>query len=377
MFSELRVWMLGIVVVFPAVQTALAGWTHIYGDSLEDVGYFVQQTSDEGYIIVGYWSSGIRGIGSDLFLIKTNSSGDTMWTRKYGKDFGGTIEYGSCVRQTSDGGYIITGRVGSEVTNSYDMWLLKTDENGDTLWSKTYGSVDGNTIEIGRCVCNTRDGGYIIVGETDYPEMFSCWLLKTDGNGDTLWTRSFKEGMYTRGVSVRQTNDGGYVIGGTVLPRYEKYDVWISKTDAEGNSLWSKRYGGLSGDVGGRLEVTGDGGYIILALTYSYGEGGDIWLIKTDARGDTLAVSEYPHATETSNWEVTSTVGRHVVLNYSDCPNGFHAVIFDACGRKVDELYGAGSSGSITWGEGYCPGVYFIQSVERGTSGVQKAILIR
>ncbi|MFQ5868905.1 MAG: hypothetical protein ACE5JC_03275, partial [Candidatus Zixiibacteriota bacterium] len=113
-------------------------WTRAYGGSGYDRGYSVQQTSDGGYIIAGYTES--FGAGDyDVYLLKTDSSGDTLWTRTYG---GSDWDRGYCIQQTSDGGYIITGESWSFGAGYSDVYLLKTDSSGDTLWTRTYGGSD-------------------------------------------------------------------------------------------------------------------------------------------------------------------------------------------------------------------------------------------
>jgi len=455
-------------------QTANAGWAKTYGGQFGEGGSSVQQTRDGGYIVVG-----TRFMGApreyDLWLLKTDSLGDTLWTRTYGKaDW--INDEGLCVREATDGGYIITGYTVTFITESEDLWLIRVDENGDTLWTRTWGgdyldggvcleetsegdyiivgyrdydyyrsdiwllktSSEGDTLwtrtyggDMGDWVCRvqpTSDGGYIIVGFTESfssePIPRELWLLKTDENGDTAWTRRYGGGqMSEEGLCVRETN-GGYIItgqkGGSLLllrtdekgdtlwtrtygegwddrgywvepiadggfivlgERYffneGHYDVWLLKTDEKGDIVRSRFYGGKRDDWGNELDITSDGGYIIVGSTESFGGGTrDIWLIKTDSKGDTLSFLEEEGLNEGTNWEIVSSVGQQIVLRYSDSPQGFHAVIFDTTGRKVDELHATGASGMITWGKCYGPGVYFIVPSE-GKASAQKVILIK
>ncbi len=259
-------------------------WTKTFGGSSNDRGYSVQQTTDGGYIIAGMTESyGVNFYA--VWLIKTDGSGDTLWT----KILGSYADWSNSVMQTFDGGYIIAGKTSSFGNISGDVWLIKTNDSGDTLWTKTYGGADG---EAAWSVEQTTDSGYIIIATTQSfgAGLIDSWLIKTDDSGDTLWTKTFGGISDDWCGSVQQTTDGGYIICG----RTESFgagsnDGWLIKTDDSGNTLWTKIYGGNSSDVLSSVQQTQDGGYIITGYTESFGSGWqDGWLIKTDESGDTL-----------------------------------------------------------------------------------------
>jgi predicted secreted protein len=260
-----------------------------YGGTNHDWGWSVVQTTDGGYVIAGATKS--FGAGSyDVYLVKTDASGDTVWTRTYG---GTDDDWGRSLAQTADGGYVITGYSESYGAGGCDVWLIRADASGDTIWTRTYG---GTRDDYGYSVRQTADGGYVITGETWFYGVGFCdvWLIKTDASGDTMWTRTYGGTDYDRGESVLQTADGGYVITGeTSSFGAGGSDVWLIKTDAAGDTMWTRTFGGAGNDYDESVAQTADGGYIIAGYTGSFSAGGlDAWLIKTDSAGNAPAIAE-------------------------------------------------------------------------------------
>jgi hypothetical protein len=242
-------------------------------------GNSVRQTSDGGYIITGSYKDN-NMLCSDIWLIKTDATGNMQWNRTFG---GTKWEYSESVRQTNDGGYIIAGETMSFGDGEhYDVWLIKTDYNGNMLWNKTFG---GTEHDAGSSVQQTTDGGYILAGRTESfsVSFLDVWLIKTDSNGNMQWNKTFGGYfLYTAyDDSVQQTTDGDYLISATGSFDNEPNDVWLIKTNSSGNIKWIKNFGGPSSDAGYSVQQTKDGGYIITGLTYSFGAGyEDGWLIK-------------------------------------------------------------------------------------------------
>lgn len=350
-------------------------WTRIYDEDWRlNYGIWIEETDDGGYIVAGMPDVFIN---DTYWLLKTNADGDPLWYRMYI----GNLWYGSCVRQTSDGGYIfLAGTQGTSTTPSA-IWLLKTDSQGDSVWARTYCGEGKESGGWPASVEQTPDGGYVIVGfKESVEDSINFWLLKTDSQGDTLWTRTFGGARIDWAEYGEMTSDGGYVITGKTRSfGAGGNDLWLIKTDGNGDSLWTFTYGGAGTDWGNHVEQTSDGGYIITGTTGSFGAGGfDLWLIKTEADGDTLAIAEEKPAAVSVDWQVTP-IGSQIVLRYSDRPQGFHAAIFNASGEKVDEVHSKAESGTIVWpGEqGKVPqGVYFIREVG-SLPETHKVVLVR
>jgi len=246
-------------------------WNKTFERTGDDRGYFVQQTTDGGYIITGLTSN-------DIWLIKADSNGNKVWDRI----FGGTgDDEGRCVKQTSDGGYIITGETSSFGAGESDVWLIKTKSSGNKEWERTFG---GMKEEKGYSVQQTTDGGYIITGETSSfgAGESDVWLIKTNSTGDMVWDKVFQEKEHDKGNYVQQTNDGGYIITGSTRSFGDgSSDVWLIKTNSTGSIVWNKTFGGNYYEYGYCVQQTSDDGYIISGDKHD-----DVWLIKTDSAGN-------------------------------------------------------------------------------------------
>ena len=243
------------------------------------------KTTDGGYILLGSTYDGTDISLSRIYLIKTNANGNGVWSRIYGGQHRG----GNSVRQTSDGGYIIVGDTIHPSSLEEDFYLFKTDAAGNVLWEKTYGTSGIN--DYGNSVIQTIDGGYILLGSsgnligTPRPDMT---LIKTDASGNEVWKKSFGGALTEAGIDVVQTSDGGYILLGTTDSEGAgSTDIYLIKTDNAGNQVWKKTFGGNQFDRCTSIRQTTDGGFIMLGLTASEGAGGnDFFLIKTDKNGN-------------------------------------------------------------------------------------------
>ena len=284
----------------------------------------------------------------------------TSWWRTYG---GTSSDLAGCVQQTEDGGYIITGctySFGPGTPTYPNVYLIKTNIQGDTLWTRVYG---GANIDAGNSVRQTSDGGYIIAGYTySYGNgSGDVYLIKTNGSGDTVWTRAYGGTSDDGGSSVRQTADGGYIIAGTTYSfGAGGYDVYLIKTNASGDTLWTRTYGGTGDDEGESVQQTADGGYIIAGYTSSFGPGTpdstNVYLIKTDSLGN-VGIEE--PATRHPAKPTSLLVRPNPYTSVARVP-GHETELFalsDVTGRQVAICKGD------RIGAGLRPGVYFLSPV--------------
>ncbi len=287
-------------------------WNKTFGGNSDDEGASVQPANDGGYILTGYTSSFGSGL-KDLFITKTDSSGIETWSRYFG---GSSDEEGYSVLQLRDGGYIAAGATSSFGAGSRDGWLIKVTAAGNEVWRKTLGGLSSDGL---RSVQQTSDGGFIATGWTfslGPQAVGNAWLVKTDSAGNQEWSKAYGGTDVDRGYWVQQTRDGGYIFTGyTASYGAGNDDVLLIKTDNQGNQLWMKTFGGSGRDYGNSIQLDADGGYIIAGYTLSYGAGGDdIWLIKTDSSGNMIWNKTYGGTASDVGYSVDITGGGGYVI---------------------------------------------------------------
>ncbi len=319
----------GAAVAQPEVE-----WEHTYGGTDEDHCYAITQTANSGFALAGSTMS--FGAGEfDFWLVKTDSNGDSLWSHSYG---GEGQESCHALVQTPDGGFALVGGTTSFGAGSYDFWLVRTDSTGDSLWSRTYG---GRGTDVCRSLVLTDDGGFALAGYIDSngPGQYDFWLLRTDANGDSLWSVTFGGESWDFCTSLIQTADLGFALAGytnhtdgnadvSLLIRTDEngdslwshtfdlegsdefrsvvesqdhsytiagtngrsnYTIVLDQVDSTGNSLWSSSYGGTEYDFCYSVIPIEDGGFALGCNSNSFGDGDfDYLLLRTDARGDSI-----------------------------------------------------------------------------------------
>jgi hypothetical protein len=279
---------LGLVHAVLLVVPLGSAFAHItfertYGDTAYDHGRSVEQTRDGGYVIVG-WTDSFGAVVTDVYLVKTDSLGDKLWSRTYG---GEDTELGYSIVETKDGGFVIAGDLRKPSSGVRDIYLIRTDSAGDTVWTRCYGGADR---ESGRSVRGTQDGGFIVAGYSSESmwDDADVYLLKTDSLGEMIWTRTYGGEGNDAAYSVQQTSDEGYIIAG--YSQTDRRQVYLLRTDSEGNVIWSQAYGGSGWDEGFSVDQTFDRGYVVTGSTLS----NEALLIKVNSSGDSLWSRVYP-----------------------------------------------------------------------------------
>jgi hypothetical protein len=277
-------------------------WTRVYGSDADDWSFHAVTTVDSGCVVVGY--STISG-GRDVSMLKTGANGDSSWARTYG---GGSDDIGYAVAQCPDSGFIVVGTTFSFGAGQCDVYVVRTNAAGDTLWTRTYG---GASEEQGNAVVPTTDSGFIICAWT---RSFGAgagdvYLIKTDARGETLWTRRHGGAGNDFCHAIRQTPDRGYIMtGATFSYGAVQGDFYLIRTDACGDTLWTQRYGTAASDLGHVVDLAADGGFVVTGVTRSFGAGGyDAWLVRTDSNGDTLSTRTFGGDQEERAFSVVAT----------------------------------------------------------------------
>ena len=314
------------VIAQPSIQ-----WQKSLGGLKEDFGYCIQQTTDGGYITIGMSKSSngnvtVNNGEADYWVVKLDSTGAIEWQ----KSFGGTSEdYGRYIQETYDGGYIITGYAysndGDVIGNhgNYDYWLLKLNSTGGLIWKKCFG---GTNRELGYCIQQTSDSGYVVAGRS------------ASNDGDVTG------------------NHGGY-------------DFWVIKLGRNGALEWQNSLGGSDDDFAYSLQQTFDGGYIVAGSSKS--SDGDLtsnngyydyWIVKLDSAGSLTWQKSLGGSDEDQLYSIQQTTDAGYVMagisfsNDGDVSGGNHGdgdywvVKLDSTGTLVwqNSLGGAGLDGAFS-----------------------------
>ena len=331
-------------------------WSKTFGHAGSEGGRSIIATDDGGFVITGYTYS--TGAGrSDVYLLKTTADGEEKWSKTFG---GSGWEYSFSVIQTADLGYLITGYTTSLGAGSKDVYLIKTDNQGNLIWEKTYG---GENKDVGRAVCETQDGGFLICGYTDSYTAGEedIYVIRTDDNGDSLWTKTIGEERSEIGRAVCELDDGNFMLLGATGSSIStgNQDAYLVKIDPSGNKIWHNTFGNKTSfpfDWGNAFCQTEDNGFVITGST-NIRSPMDVLLIKSDSLGNQKSYMnfgedfyDYGHAicqTEDGGYLVCGTT-----KNFATIKNDLYVRRLDNHGKEIwTKIIGGDFS---DWGSAIC-----------------------
>jgi uncharacterized repeat protein (TIGR02543 family) len=280
-------------------------WQKTFEGGDSDKANSIQQTTDGGYIVGGHhyswdWISGHEDVYCRI--LKLSPTGDIEWQKFYGGD---DWDWPPSILQTSDGGYIAAGNTCS--FSLYDKcWILKLSPTGDIEWQKFYGGEEDSTTSV-NSIQQTTDGGYIVAGKIYLigAGHYCIWILKLSSSGNVEWQKTFGGGDSDKANSIQQTTEGGYIVAaftGSFVSG--QYHIWILKLSPSGDIEWQKAYGGGKWDQANSIQQTTEGGFIVTGYTCSISVSRELLVLKLSSAGgfdpscDIIA---------TSNTEVSSS----------------------------------------------------------------------
>ena len=325
-------------------------WEKAYGGSLDDDAFCITRCYGNGFMIVGSSISNdgdrTNVIGStDLWLLRINDDGDTLWQ----KSLGGTAgETPYIIRQMPDSGYIITARTLSNdvnVSGSHgmeDFWILRVDSSANIIWQKCFG---GSVTDIACELKITPDGGFIICGNSDSNDgdvsgnhgFKDFWVIRLDPNGNLLWQKSYGGTSQESATAVSRTSDGGFLIGGMALSNngdvsgnHGGMDYWVIKIDSLGTLLWQKTYGGTGMEQCMAMVENAVGNFMLFGYTTStngdvtgnHGSG-DFWLVEIDSVGTLLWQKTYGGSLMDEGYHLAiDPAGNYILCGWAASSNG-------------------------------------------------------
>jgi hypothetical protein len=304
-------------------------WSKTYGGPESELAFTATRTLDGGYALAGITSSWQAGT-QDVYIVKVDAEGNAEWSRTYG---GSGVERAESIARTPDGGFAICGNTTSFGSGRWDIFVIRLDAQGDTLWTRTYGTAwddngegicyteDGgfaltgslgafgqaniciikindsglqewvqtyvlNHHEHGYDIDNTLDGGFVIAGGERANTIENFYVIRTDHRGIRLWAYTYGRSEVDRALAVRSCVDGGFIVAGQTVAGTNNYDMYVIKLDAFGTVQWQRTIGGDRSERADAVDQMVDGGYVVAGYTDSFGTGyGNMFAVRLDQNG--------------------------------------------------------------------------------------------
>ncbi len=324
---------IALILLIPLTARSQApdtSWVRYYGGEYPEECWDAEQTSDGGFVIVGATQPDTASF-YDVYLVRIDADGNEIWARNYG---GSHIDVGRSVKETDDGGFIIAGYTASYGIDEIYIYLIRTDQYGDTLWTRTYGQY---RLQWGRSLDICEDGGFIIAGWSSDFAPDNVYLIRTDSLGNELWSRTFGGSDNEHAWSVIQSSDGGYAVAGWTESTVGRMaDIYVIKTDANGDSVWSTTLGGVRNDEARAIvEVPGQGFAVAGKTVLVNGQVG-FCLAKIDPDGIVLWERTYAHGYEVVGHSLYLTIDNGFIIGGYNISNIYDYVLrTDSAGNTI------------------------------------------
>jgi len=285
--------LMGIISGVAYAQMPDTSWTRAYGTSLREGAYSIDRTYDGNYIVTGEVENG--RYNTDVYLLKIDPDGDTLWTRSFGDI--NLDEFGRSVRETSDHGFIITGYGG--VSQENQVILIKTDSLGNYEWQNAFGPTPDNR---GHVVRETSDGGFIIAGQAWVIHgafgSYDTYVIKTNSGGGLEWERFIGGSLNEFSLGVTEAANGDFVAAGR--SQTSGWDAYLVRLSPSGDSLWAVSLNHAGQNDATDILTRPDGtGFMVTGIQYIPGYGGsNAFLSRVDNDGNVIWWQDYGGADE-------------------------------------------------------------------------------
>lgn len=274
-----------LLCLFFSLSASGQGWQASFGGNGEDQGQALIQTIDHGFVMVGFSESYGGDNDLDVYVVRTDVDGKLLWFQVYDEGF---IEHGYDVIETADNGLLIAGDIyntAQDFPGNANVYLIRLDKRGRMLWSRQYG---GPRFEQGLGICAVPGGGYAIIGRTkDTPSgQDDVLLIRIDENGNELWSRTYGGDLDDRGTAIVALNDGFAFTGfSSNLVGGFGNDIILYRVDNDGNLIWNEVFGTSGNEEAHDLLFTRDGYLVLTGSTNNYN---DAFVAKYSLSGDLM-----------------------------------------------------------------------------------------
>jgi hypothetical protein len=302
-------------------------WTRTYGTLNNDVATSAALTRDGGIIVAG--TTPINDLGTDIYLMKIDWQGNLEWQRTYG---GAREDSVRCIATTRDKGYILCGSTNSFGGSGFDVYVIKLDSVGDTVWTHRSGGIANDG---GAAICQTVDDNYLLTGWTTSDDNHNIYTEKISQTGSTIWYWGYSAGIDCQGLSIVSTRDNNAVISGYAynIPQYN--DCYVAKIGNFGQPQWSRTFGGSHQEFGNSIRKGHNNGYVIGGSRWVsfFPDTTQFYLAVTDSMGNRIWDRTYGFgALDEGAWAEPTSDGNYVIVGRTNC---FDPLTYDICLIKV------------------------------------------